>query len=136
MHRFSQVLIGSALCVACAGCAGREAPLPPLGPKVLVADVQPLLVDAPSVEFTGLVEHFYVESRWGSYLTWALHPAGPHEGCELDVRACPTQAAALNNRIVTVRGRLILRGPRHLPLLVASVIEPHRTTSLARRQGP
>ena len=114
------LIIGFALCTGCAD----QLP-PPVGPKVIGADLRPWLAAAPTVEFTGLVENFYVESRWGTYLTWSLHPAGPHEGCELDVRGCAAEAVKLNNRLVTVRGQLIERGPVHLPLLVAKSIEAH-----------
>jgi hypothetical protein len=115
----------------CAGCT-TEFSSPPVGPGMASTDLTPWLNDAPVVTYTGRVEYFYVESRTGTYLTWAMHPAGPQESCEIDVRACAVDAARVKDHIATVHGRLIPRGPEHLPLLVAQSMQPHHPPALAR----
>jgi hypothetical protein len=113
------------LLLAASGCANHDALRPaPWGPGAATAtDLRPWLDDAPSVTYTGTLLSMYVASQKGLYTTWALTPAGGYEGVEVDVRGCAADAESLSGSAVTVRGRLIARGHRHLPLLVAETIK-------------
>lgn len=88
-------------------------------------DLSLCMADASAVHYHGTLKDFLVmSSKGGGYLTWALTPAGPYVGCEVDVRACADDAEALREQHVLVFGRLLQRDKRHLPLLVADQIIP------------
>jgi hypothetical protein len=98
----------------------------PVGPCAATkTDVKPWLVDAPTTAYAGRLENFLVASQHGAYATWSLIPTGRWVGSEVDIRACAADAERLRNQQVLIHGRLIERGPRHLPLFVAERITPY-----------
>jgi len=112
------------------------APPPPVGPGATEADLRPWLAGAQTVVFSGRLENINVASQWGSFVTWSVAPAGPWAGAEVDTRACPDAARRLNNCDVSIRGHLIERGDRHLPLLVADRIAPRGTIPCPEADQP
>jgi len=126
------------LMLAMSGC-GLGGPLPPapFGPgSAAAADLTPWLVTAIPVRYTGTLLYFNVASQKGSYCTWALAPAGPYSGAELDVRHCPAAAARLLGLWVTVDGKLIDRGERHRPLMVVVRIALAESVGIVLPFGP
>lgn len=123
------------------GCAGggADVPPPPVGAGAAAEmDLTPWLDQAVPFACTGWLEEFYVHPfrergvpYRGTYLTWAIHPAPPYIGAELDVRRCPPPAHLRRWKVVEVHGRLIERAG-HLPLLVVEWIEPRPVPG----QGP
>jgi hypothetical protein len=133
MRRIAVSLLSVMASVAC-GCATTGSP--PVGPAVLTADVRPFVVDALEVRYTGYLSHFNVAAKTGCYLTWAINPAGPFTAAEVDVRGIKIDPQPWVDRKVTVSGKLITRGPEHLPLIVAEQITPVDATYLANANSP
>jgi|SRR5437773_11552386 len=105
------------------GCESEMAA--PAGPGAAsTADLRPWLKDATTVTYTGRLQYLHCTSENGNYFTWSLDPAGEEDAAEVDVRACPADAKRLEDRQVTVTGKLIPREPQHFPLLVAEHIVP------------
>ena len=114
-------LIALLATAGCSTCPGA----PPAGPGAAAeADLSPWLPSASTVSYTGQLMYFHCTSENGNYWTWSLGPAGPDDAAEVDVRACVPQAQQLYNQQVTITGKLIERGVRHFPLLVAQSIKP------------
>jgi hypothetical protein len=97
------------------------------------------LANAPTITRTGRLTQFSVQSQFGQYVTWALVPRDTTLSAELDVRSCAQDVERLRDRIVLVRGKLLERGQRHRPLLVAEAIVPipeqNRDARLLRRRS-
>ena len=105
------------------GCGCTEPAQPPHGPGATSkSDLRPWLADAETVTFTGRLQYFHCTSENGNFWTWSLDPAGDDDAAEVDVRACPQAARALEDRRVTITGKLIPREPNHFPILVAERI--------------
>jgi hypothetical protein len=107
------------------GCAADECLQAPHGPgATATADLAPWLTDAQTVTFTGRLQYFHCTSENGNFWTWSIDPAGDDDAAEVDVRACPDVAHRLEDRRVTITGKLIPREPNHFPILVAERIVP------------
>jgi hypothetical protein len=63
-----------------------------------------------------------VPSEQGSYDTWGLAATEVALSVEVDVRGCPGMAEDFRGKEVLIEGKMIPRGDRHLPLLVADRI--------------
>ena len=124
-----RVLVACALCAGLVGCSRMWTQMTrgpaPVGPGAATeADVRPWLVDAETTAYAGRLENFLVASQHGAYATWSLVPTGPWVGSEVDIRACAADAQRLRDQQVLIHGKLLERGPRHLPLFVAERITP------------
>jgi len=126
--RWARLPIGltvSAIALALGGC---ESDLPgpaPAGPGAATAtNLHPWLANATDTARAGVLWQFNVADIEGSYYTWGLSPDDPNDAVEIDVRQCPQDAQRLRDHDVIVAGKLIDRGKRHLPLLVAEHITP------------
>jgi hypothetical protein len=107
------------------GCQSAFVGLAPAGPGVATAsDLTPWLASATETQQTGCLMEFNVPSEKGSYDTWGLAATVVAESAEVDVRACPGAAEDFRGQQVIVKGKLILRGTHHLPLLRAEQIIP------------
>ena len=96
----------------------------PLGPGAATGtDLRPWLIDAPTIARVGRLDNFYVESQLGQYVTWSLVTKDTTMCTEVDIRRCAVAAEQLRDQQVLIHGKLIDRGPRHYPLLVAERIE-------------
>ena len=87
-------------------------------------DLSRWLADAQTVTFTGRLQYFHCTSDNGNFWTWSIDPAGDDDAAEVDVRACADAAKRLEDRRVTIIGKLIPREPNHFPILVAERIVP------------
>jgi hypothetical protein len=106
------------------GCAAHPGGAPAGPGAATETDLAPWLADAPTVTYTGELMYFHCTSENGNYWTWSIGPAGPDDAAELDIRRCTADAQRLWQQQVTVTGKLICRGVRHFPLLVADSIKP------------
>jgi hypothetical protein len=107
------------------GCQTLLLPPAPVGPGAATeTDLKPWLAAAAPATQSGLLMEFNVASVQGSYYTWGLATSRPEQSVEVDIRPCSEAAERLRFKVVVVEGKMIMRGPRHLPLLVASRILP------------
>lgn len=107
------------------GCQSEPyLPPAPVGPGAATkTDLQPWVECAKPARCQGYLQSIYVHSREGTYVTWSLHTE--QSAYEIDIRNCNVSADKLRNREVIIFGKLLGRGPDHLPLLVANQIAPY-----------
>lgn len=120
-------LIACLVVLCSAGCASDPGEAPAGPGATSQRDLSPWLSDAPRVTYTGRLMNFHCTSENGTFWTWSMTPAGNEDAAEVDIRACAADAQRLENRCVTITGRLIYREPRHFPILVADHISPAGT---------
>jgi len=107
------------------GCQTAFIGQAPAGPGAATeSDLTPWLATATNIRRFGCLEEINVPGQQGSYETWALETPVAAQSVEIDVRACAGAAEDFRGKNVIIEGKLIERGDRHLPLIVAGRMIP------------
>ncbi|MGA2229408.1 MAG: hypothetical protein ABSH22_00635 [Tepidisphaeraceae bacterium] len=111
------------LLLVVSGCGNAFVSPAPVGPGAATeANLTPWLPTATAAQRMGWLMEINVPSEQGSYDTWGLAATEVALSVEVDVRGCAGTAEDFRGKEVMIEGKMIPRGDRHLPLLVADRI--------------